>query len=106
MRISASLSTGVGLHRRDTAAGEAHEAANAAKPSLPAVVPVPHDRRATASVHRVRPAAALIAQLVAGAENLPVARTRRRADPQSTAKLYRTMSELPAAARRRAGQDL
>jgi hypothetical protein len=41
-----------------------------------------------------RPLSALIAQLVAGAENLPTARLRRRADPAESAGLYRAVARL------------
>lgn len=105
MRIAASLGAGLGFYRQDTGSGETRQAADAAKPALPAV-PTPHDCRTVTSAYRVRPAATLVAQLVAGADNLPAARARRRADPQSAAKLYQAMSELPAAARRRAGPDI
>jgi hypothetical protein len=41
-----------------------------------------------------RPLAALLAQLIAKAQDLPVSRERRRADPAEGARVYRAASNL------------
>jgi hypothetical protein len=60
--------------------------------ALPALVPIRH----TAQSHalRIRPQAALLAQLVATAENVPVTRARRRADPAAVISCYAAVAAL------------
>jgi hypothetical protein len=60
--------------------------------ALPALVPV----RAAARSHapRIRPQAALLAQLLAAAENVPAARARRRAEPAAVISCYAAVAAL------------
>ncbi|MEX2129133.1 MAG: hypothetical protein WD871_12955 [Xanthobacteraceae bacterium] len=97
MRISASFGTGVDPTRRDTVLVP-KKAEEPLRASLPAVVPAPDRPSDIAAPKHVRPVAALLAQLVAGAEDLPATRIRRRADPGQSAQLYRAIDRLGPAA--------
>jgi hypothetical protein len=72
------------------------------RPLLPAVVP--STQRVSAAAPGIRPSAALLAQLVATVENLPVARARRRADAQTSTDAYRSIANLAPAPRKRASR--
>jgi hypothetical protein len=91
MRISASL--GSALDRAGRGSDPAITPDETARVSLPVLVPE-SARAELAATRNIRPAATLLAQLVAGAENLPTSRARRRADPQSSAGAYRTIADL------------
>jgi hypothetical protein len=99
LRISASLGTGIDPARREpTFVPE--KAVGPARTTLPAVVPAAGRNDDCAPSKQGRPVTALLAQLVAGAEDLPVTRLRRRADPGRSTELYRAVSSLgPAAVR-------
>jgi hypothetical protein len=99
MRISASVGSGCDRPRPDINQSVDSQAARGA--SLPALVPKA-TRSATAHAVIVRPVATLLAQLVAGAENLPASRVRRRTDPQTGADTYRATAELAPPHQRRA----
>lgn len=99
MRISASVGSGFDRPRHDV--DQSVDSEEARRTSLPALIPEAN-RSAAASAAIVRPAATLLAQLVAGAENLPTSRVRRRADPQTGADTYRANAELAPLHRRRA----
>jgi len=90
MRISASIGGGFERPRHDI--DRSVDSEETRRTSLPALVPGAN-RSAAASTATVRPAATLLAQLVAGAENLPISRIRRRADPQAGADTYRATAE-------------
>jgi hypothetical protein len=90
MRISGNL--GAALRPKDRLQVEPVSAPGPIATALPALLPV---RAATQSqAHRIRPQAALLAQLVATAENLPGARARRRADPAAVISCYTAMAAL------------
>jgi hypothetical protein len=89
MRISGSSPSGADWPRRESAV-PARAAAQ-----LPALVPIANrDSTSAQWTPAARPLSALVAQLVAGAENLPVARARRRADPAESAAIYRAVASL------------
>jgi hypothetical protein len=77
-------------------AGRYHAAPAPAQASmrtcLPALAPA-YDTKST-EAPRTRPQAAFLAQLVATAENLPVARARRRADPAVVISRYEAVAAL------------
>jgi hypothetical protein len=70
---------------------------------LPAVVPST-PRVSASAAPGARPSAALLAQLVATVENLPIARARRRADAQTSADAYRSVANLEPAPKKRASR--
>ena len=92
MQIAASQSTGLELGRRRNALvpKAADESLHAA---LPAVVPG-QARDSAPLATRNRPVTALLAQLIAGAEDMPASRARRRADPGASVDAYRAVSGL------------
>ena len=94
MRISASTSTGLGLDRRDHAPAPAHGIEPPVRSQLPAVIEQAAPRRQPPA--QGRPVAALVAQLVAHAEDMPGTRARRRADAGHSANVYRSVAELGA----------
>lgn len=94
MRISASTGTGLGLGPRNAEAGARGNAGEPVRAGLPALVPQEGQFRDSDPDRRVRAVATLLAQLVAGAEDLPATRVKRRADPQSGAECYRAMASL------------
>jgi hypothetical protein len=95
MRIAASPGSG---GRRD--ADPLPQRNDPQRPLLPAIIP--STRRVNAAgTPAARPAAALLAQLVAAVENLPIARARRRADAQTSAELYRSVANLKPVPRSR-----
>ncbi len=88
MRITTSLGTGLDPRRRQDANGRERSAE-----TLPAVVqPVRSTEKRLAT--STRPAATLVAQLVAGVEDVPEMRLRRRADPDLGAARYRAVAKL------------
>jgi len=92
MQIAASQSTGLDLGRRHNAllAPKADELLRTALPTI-----VPGQVRNSAPVApRNRPVTALLAQLIAGAEDMPNSRVRRRADPGASVDAYRAVSGL------------
>jgi len=94
MRISASTGAGLGLGPRNAAAGSGSNAIEPVRRALPALVPQPDRFRDSDPDRRVRAVATLLAQLVAGAEDLPATRAKRRADPESGAECYRAIARL------------
>jgi hypothetical protein len=88
MRISESTENGVDFLR----CGSDSAPTDIAPVRLPALVKFAI--RDSDPPPRTRPLCALIAQLVAGAENLPSARLRRRADPAESAGHYRAIARL------------
>lgn len=92
MRISASISTGLGLDRRDRPPAPARGAEPPVHANLPAVIDPPAPRRQAAP--QGRPVAGLVAQLVAHAEDMPGTRARRRADAGYGANAYQSVAEL------------
>jgi hypothetical protein len=92
MRISASISTGLGLDRRAHTPAPAHGAESPVRSQLPAVIETPALRGQSPAP--ARSVAALIAQLVAHAEDMPETRARRRADAGYGTNAYRTVAEL------------
>jgi hypothetical protein len=101
MQIAASPGNGLDCARRDAAPlPQQHDPQ---RTLLPAVIPSTH-RVSAAAAPGLRPSAALVAQLVAAEENLPVARARRRADPQASADLYRSVANLEPAPRTRSSR--
>jgi hypothetical protein len=99
MRISASVGSGCDRPRPDI--NQPVDSEETRRTSLPALVPEA-TRSAAAPAVIIRPVATLLAQLVAGAENLPASRVRRRADPQTGADTYRATAELAPSHQRRA----
>ena len=97
MRISASTGTGLGLGPRNAAAGARHNAGEPVRAALPALLPQPDRPPQTNYATRGRAVTGLLAQLAAGAEDLPATRARRRADPQAGAECYRAIARLDAA---------
>jgi hypothetical protein len=100
MRVSASSSGDLGSDRRQAEEFQRRETPVAA---LPAVVPV-RDRMNQETPGHSRPSAALLAQLVASVENLPVARARRRADPRTGTEAYRVIANIDMPPRNRASR--
>jgi hypothetical protein len=97
VRIAGSLGSSLDPQRRD----EKSDARQRPAETLPvAVRPAPEsDRRIAPSA---KPAATVVAQLVAGIEDVPEMRARRRAEPGLGASRYRTMAGLgPAAVKRK-----
>jgi hypothetical protein len=97
MRIAASHGNSLDRGRGD--ADPLPQRDDPQRTSLPAIIPSTGGVNAAATP--ARPPAALLAQLVAAVENLPVARARRRADPQTSADLYRSVANLKPAPRSR-----
>ncbi len=90
MRISAHLDNGLNLDRRGHA--PAVSVADApARVQLPAVIEV---RATRPAVPTNRPVAALLAQLVAHVEDMPVTREHRRAEPANGTGVYRSIANL------------
>jgi hypothetical protein len=93
MRIAASEHTGLAFGRRQNALIAPETAAAPVRSGLPAVVRHrASESRALAPRHR--PVSALIAQLIAGAEDLPSSRVRRRADPGVGMDAYQAAARL------------
>jgi hypothetical protein len=92
MRIIARRSSDLdlGRHRYAHPAPKPEETVRA---GLPALVPGA-ERSNTLATAKNRPVTALIAQLVAGAEDLPASRARRRAEPSIGADAYRMVAGL------------
>jgi len=101
MRITATSGPVIDSNRRDQSAPTTTRTESAAPVSTSALVPVRTGVRTTERLASGRPVAALLAQLVAGTQNLPVSRARRRADPGDGARLYRAVAGLDAAAQPR-----
>jgi hypothetical protein len=93
MRIVASQSAGLGLERRQDAPVAAQNAAEPVRTALPAIIPN-HAPESRALASRHRPLSALLAQLIAAAEDLPAARVRRRADPGAGMDAYQAAARL------------
>jgi hypothetical protein len=85
---------------RDRVSVQRSEPVEQAGSCLPAVIPVARTDNAAPPQCRTRPVATLLAQLVAGAQDLPATRARRRADAAEGALLYRTGTLLQAPGRR------
>jgi len=96
MRISSSTSTGLSLHPRDTGAGARREAEPPIRAALPALIVQPGLQHGTDHSARVRAQAQFLAQLVAGIEDMPATRLRRRADPETVIDCYRAVAGLAA----------
>lgn len=92
MRVTASLHTGLDTSPRRRNPEDSGRQDPPRPASLPAVIPSADRAVRDSAPSRVRPPSPLLAQLVAGSENLPVARMRRRADPGTTAELYRSVA--------------
>jgi len=99
MRISAAPSTAIDPDRSHHSAHAPVTAEPEAPASDSALVPVAVDRRFSKRSASSRPLAALLAQLMANAQNFPTTRARRRADPGEGAKLYRAVASLDVALR-------
>jgi hypothetical protein len=93
MRIVASQNTDLGFERRQNAPVAAQNAAEPVHTALPAIIPN-HAPESRALAARHRPLSALLAQLIAVAENLPAARVRRRADPGAGMDAYQAAARL------------
>jgi hypothetical protein len=90
MRISAHLDNGLNLDRRGHAPA-ARTAEGPARVQLPAVI----EERATRPPAPIsRSVAALVAQLVAHVEDMPVTREHRRAEPATGNNAYRAIANL------------
>jgi hypothetical protein len=89
MRISAHLDNGLNLDRRTPTPPQRTDAP--ARAQLPVVIQPRAERPATASS---RPVAALVAQLVAHVEDMPVTREHRRAEPAAGTGAYRSIASL------------
>ncbi len=92
MRISASISSGLGLDRRDQTPAPVRRAEGLPRSNLPAVIERAAPHRQTAP--QCRPVAALVAQLVAHTEDMPATRVLRRADAGYGANAYQSVAEL------------
>ncbi len=101
MRIAATSGSTIDSNRRNHSAIATAGIEPAPPASACALVPVRTGVHASERPASGRPSAALLAQLVAGAQNLPTSRARRRADPGDGARLYRAVADLNAAARPR-----
>jgi hypothetical protein len=101
MRVTANSRNGLDCGRR--AANSLPPGDEPQRTLLPAVVPATQ-RVSAAAAPAIRPSAALLAQLVATVENLPVARARRRADAQASAEMYRSIANLEPAPQKRASR--
>ena len=93
MQIAASQNTNLDLGRRHNALLAPKPADELLRAALPAVVPGQACNSAPVAT-RNRPVAALLAQLIAGAEDMPSSRVRRRADPGAGVDAYRAVSGL------------
>lgn len=93
MQIAASQSTGLDLGRRHNALLAPKPADELLRAALPAVVPGQARNNAPVAT-RNRPVPAFLAQLIAGAEDMPNSRVRRRADPGASVDAYRAVSGL------------
>jgi hypothetical protein len=93
MQLVASQSAGLGFERRHTALVATESAAEPVRTALPAIIPTraPESRTPTT---RNRTLSALIAQLIAGAEDMPSSRVRRRADPGAGMNAYQAVARL------------
>ncbi len=92
MRISASISSGLDLDQRDRTPAAAQRADESIRSNLPSVIEQAAPRCQPAP--QGRPVAALVAQLVAHAEDMPVTRALRRADAGYGANAYQSVAEL------------
>jgi hypothetical protein len=96
VRIAGSVGSGFDPRRRD----EKPDAREEPRQTLP--VPVRPVRDSGPRIApNVRPAATVVAQLVAGIEDVPEMRARRRADPGLGTSSYRTIATLAPAALKR-----
>lgn len=95
MQIATSQSAGLDLGRRHNALLAPKPAVEPLHAALPAVVPGPMPARNSPPMAiRNRPVTALLAQLIAGAEDMPASRARRRADPNAGVEAYRAVASL------------
>lgn len=95
MRITASNGASTGLSR-EKPSRTAYGAPEQPRASLPAVIPANRVERAETPHPNARPSAALLAQILAGAEDMPSARSRRRIDPAAGTGIYRSIADLGA----------
>jgi hypothetical protein len=93
MRIHASPNAGLDLRQRQNVPSAPQAADRLMPPGLPAVIPA-NARPSPAPARSNRPVSALIAQLIASAEDMPATRARRRADPSIGAESYRAVAGL------------
>ena len=93
MQIVTNQSAGLELGRRHNALPARKPADEPLRATLPAVVPG-QARNSPAMTTRNRPVTALLAQLVASAEDMPVARVRRRVDPDTGTATYRAVARF------------
>jgi hypothetical protein len=91
MRISGA--PGAGPLPADRHPAERAPAQEPIRTALPALVPI-HAAARSHDAPRIRPHAALLAQLVATAEDVPGTRARRRADPAAVISCYAAMAAL------------
>lgn len=92
MRIHASPNAGLDLRRRQSVP-PAPMAADPLPSGLPAVIQA-NARPSPAPARSNRPVSALLAQLIASAEDMPATRARRRAEPGIGAESYRAVAGL------------
>ncbi len=92
MRISASISTSLGLKRRDHTPAPADGVETSVRSNLPTVIESHAPQRQIAA--QGRPVAALLAQLVAHIEDMPATRAFRRADAGYGTNAYQSVAEL------------
>lgn len=100
MKIAASSGASTGLSRQKPSR-TAYEAPERPRSSLPAVIPATRTERADTPSPRFRPSAALLVQILAGAEDMPAVRAKRRIDPVEGSGIYRSIAELAPATSRR-----
>jgi len=94
MRIAASTSTGLNLHPRGAGADARDTTEPPVRTTLPAVIARPDNSLDTDRSASSRSNASFLAQLVAGAEDLPTSRVRRRADPATAIGCYLEIAGL------------
>jgi hypothetical protein len=94
MRISASTSNCLNLHPRNAGAGARDKSETPIRAALPAVITPPDRPQEPDHGMRHRVNAPFLAQLVAGIEDMPTTRVRRRADAAIANECYRGIAGL------------
>lgn len=105
MKIAASPRASAGLTRHKPS-HTGYEAPEQPRVFLPAVIPTNRPEHTSRPSLNTRPTAALLAQILAGTEDLPGARAKRRIDPAEGLQIYRSIAGLGMAAPSRDGSKI
>lgn len=106
MQIGTQYGANSTLTREKRPQAEQSAAASPVRAGLPAVIEPRREARSDTPSVTCRPVAALIAQIVAGQEDILGTRARRRIDPVEGSNAYRSVADLGADAQPERGRVL